>query len=119
MRNNYNIFPQRFQLILNLGNKMTSILKNKKTIEVQKLKDGTPVIIYSKDQLVTFVLNFEEIAKAQQFPQDLIAYWGFLTATYKGSFYNCGEDSQTLDIGQFNNKYPNAKWDHKTKTLSV
>ena len=74
------------------------------------LKSGEEIIIYTKDNLVTLALNGILV---DELPTDLLAYWGFLLTTYKGSFYNSGEDSENLDIGQFNEKYPNSKWDIK------
>jgi hypothetical protein len=80
------------------------------------MKDGVEITMYSQDQMVTLALNVD---MGTDLPQDLIAYWGFLVATEQGNKFNSSENGPSMDIGEFNAKYPGAKWNLKTRLLEV
>jgi hypothetical protein len=80
------------------------------------MKDGVEITMYSQDQMVTLALNVDMHG---ELASDLIAYWGFLVATEKGNGFNCGPDSPSMDIGEFNAKYPGAKWNISTRLLEI
>jgi len=85
--------------------------QEEKKIEFEVFDNG--IVNYAKDDMVNLGLN-----GLMEFDKDLLSYWAWLHTTSEGkntkNMGGTGKDS--IDIGDFNEKYPNSYWDLESRT---